>query len=276
MNREEFESDLKGFDEWLEQWQLSRKSKKQYAYMMGWMMKNIDNFAKEDVNRWLVQHPYRNMRAAVKHYLKYKGIHENDFELAKVKQPERKSMVVPRRSELREILDRAKMTGDMMFVFELLFQTGARIEEILKLRPMDFDFGRCTIIFKTKGNKTREVKIQQDLSGRIRQYLEEEKDVLDAERAFFTRFRSLKIAYAMLQKYVSKLKLPDDEKAMLLRTHNFRRAIINEILERTNGDITAAKEYVGHESIQTTDIYRTDLDKAMAKKRAYKALGLEV
>ena len=269
--------EIDGFKQWLEQKQLGERSKLLYSFLVKQMLRSLEEISEEAVNTWLVQHPRWNVRSAIRYYLEYKGIAA--FKLAEIRPPERKPIEMPTRPELRCLLDKVKPAlvaedRDLWYIYELLYHTGARIWEVLRLRIMDFDFKNNAINFRTKGDKFRVTKIPQQLAAELRRYLEEEKDVLMGDRCFLNRW-SQSIAYFMFENTIAKMDLLEKEKRMLLRTHNFRRAIANDILEKTNGDVIAVQVFLGHSSVSTTERYFSELEKSRAKERAYKALGLE-
>lgn len=262
--------EIKGFMSYLDGVQLSESSKRTYSILISAMLKEIDEIIEENVNKWIVMHPYRNTIAAVKHYLGYKDI---EFELVRIRQQKRKPFKVPDREELRKTIDKLR-DEELAFIYHMLWYTGARIVEVLKLRLGDINFQSNEITFYTKGNDWRIVPVPSHFLSQLYNYLTQEKGILKNELCFFTNTENRHAAYVLLQQKVLKENLTDDETGFLLKTHSFRRAIINYILEKTSGDIVAAQEFVGHSDIGITQRYLSDAYKKSAREKAIKVLEL--
>lgn len=259
------------FSEWLDQYQLAENSVQLYGKIVALFLKRRE-YNQRTVNLFLKNHPRDAYKSALKYYFGFKGW---NYDLPKLKVPKKKSRDVPDRDTLYSImgkLNKLKEKNEQIFwVILLLFNTGARIHEVLKLRVGDVKFKENKIVFRTKGDKFREVELHEDLIKGIDEFFVKKKGLLAGEKLFFRHSKNTHIAYVTFRKFIYKSDLVDKEKRLILRTHNFRRAVFNFILEKT-GNIVAVKEFGGHGDIRTTMTYVSELERKRQAEIGNKAL----
>lgn len=283
--------DLTDFRRWLDSKQLSDKTKHTYIIFVRQLLDQFKKINQKQIEKFAYEKPvYPSKIAALNYFLEYKKI---NFRLKNVTYTKRKPRQEVRLKKLKKLV---KKVGDnvenldVYWVYQLLLVTGARIIEILRLKieDIDFDGGRWlaepSIRLKTKGGKERVVRIPEKIMKKLKDYLFKQKGLLQAERCFFrttwrrdqSKAKNEHNVYVRFRKHIYQLAergiLTKQEKNKLLKTHNFRRAVINYILRTTEGDITAAKAFIGHKDISTTDKYRLELDERRARKRAYRIM----
>ena len=254
------------FREWLTQFNLADTSFRMYVYIVKRFLKEgYDIYSNKDVNIFLKKHPNPNYRAALKWFMKFKKI--KDYELIRPKKQKKKIKDVMRYEELEEWVEKLKSKDETVYwVYKVALMTGARIHEILNIKLSDIVVDNYTeepanyiILRKTKTGDERKVAI--DNPDNIRALKElviwaKGNGKLSAEKIFFTNWKP-RNAYFELRKKIRKY-LPPKIAKVFRRTHNFRRAIINHILEKTNGNLFSAKAFIGHRSIQSTERYVTE------------------
>lgn len=174
------------------------------------------------------------------------------------------------REELERLVESIKdKDKEVYWVLKTALVTGARIHEILNLRLRDIkdDY----IIFeKTKTGDQRGVWVSPNFIKELKHYLTEEKGVLGAEKCFFTNWKTWS-AYIEIRQRLEKMF--DKETARrLMRTHNFRRAVINYLLKRTGGNILLVQSFIGHKSIDSTERYVYEIRKEEFAKKASRLL----
>jgi integrase len=264
-----------GFVEWLGQKQISPTSKVIYSSVIKKFLKDVGELNQEKINKWMVNHPRAFYRASLKHWFEFKGL---SFKLISVKEPP----VTPRgeveRKKLNEVLGKIN-DKEVYWIFKLLYFTGARVSEILKLKLGDVDFENKTVTLIPKGAETgrsglRVVKIPaQSLDG-LKEYLMGVKGLLATQKCFFTEAEDVHSSHQRLLYYIGEERgLTDDEKKLLTSTHNFRRAIINWIL--TWGNITDAKSFIGHSDIRTTQRYVDKRTEKIKKEKVEEKIETE-
>lgn len=91
--------------------------------------------------------------------------------MVRAKQPARLP-VVPTRDEVRRVLSRVKGRGPSALVIGLLYGTGMRLLEALRLRVKDIDFGRSEITVRGgKGDRDRVTMLPERLKGPLLHHL---------------------------------------------------------------------------------------------------------
>lgn len=145
-------------------------------------------------------------------------------------------------------------------ILELLFSTGLRVSELVKLNHKNLNLERKEFGVIGKGGRSRIVFISDRAAQWIGLYLRERKDkykplfirysgapsdIDDGEKMRLTA-RSVE---RMVKKYVRAARLPVDA-----TVHTMRHSFATDLL--TNGaDIRSVQEMLGHKNIATTQIY---------------------
>ncbi len=171
------------------------------------------------------------------------------------------------RSQCKRIRDRALM--------EFLYSTGVRISEAVALNVGDIDMEHLELIVYGKGSKERKTYLTESAKFYLDKYFKE-------------RCLNENLTYEQLKEkplFVSSDKhhkrLTDNGVQYMLRSlgkrsgvktvhpHRFRRTIATDLLSR-GMPIEQAKEFLGHEKIDTTLIYCTvKAEQVQASHRKY-------
>jgi integron integrase len=205
--------------------------------------------------------------------------------------------VVMTRAEVRSVL--ARLHGTPKFVATLLYGSGMRLMECLRLRVKDVEFGRNLIVVREgKGDRDRRVplptSVRQDLATWLSQVKRiHEKDLADG-------FGAVYLPYALARKYpkastswwwqwffpaedrstdprsgaIRRHHLQDwnIQRAVLqavrdvaikkpVTCHTFRHSFATHLLE-DGCDIRTIQELLGHRDLKTTMIYTHVLNRA--------------
>lgn len=143
---------------------------------------------------------------------------------------------------------------------EFMYSTGARINEVMKIKREDIDFLRGTVkVYDDKTGKSRECILNEYASKVLRIFIDDMREYALVENvrrsgALFGAGPSLVIwLNGVLTAESLKLGLPK------VTTHHFRHAVGFHLL-RAGCDIRYIKEILGHEELGTTQIY-TKVDK---------------
>ncbi|MGN7158190.1 tyrosine-type recombinase/integrase [Dietzia cercidiphylli] len=164
-------------------------------------------------------------------------------------------------------------------IIVLLFDTAARIQELLDLTPADIetDAGQGRVTLTGKGRKTRTVPIMDTTAGHLDQYLAAfHPDARDSATPFFFTTRAGQrhqmsqdnISY-LLNKHAAAARercpgIPDR-----IHAHQLRHARAMQML-RAGVPLPHIKEFLGHANIATTSIYAT-ADNKMVRDAIQKA-----
>ena len=192
--------------------------------------------------------------------------------------------------EVSRVLD--CMTGRYGVIARLLYGSGLRISEALRLRMMDLDFDQLQItVVCSKGKKSRLVPMAENLVGELRRLIEERRVVHDEDVA--NGRASVWLPNALARKFPSagqefrwqflfcssrpskdprtgrlhRHHLHRDSFATALRkavnaadllkyvtSHTFRHSFATHLLQQ-GSDIRTVQELLGHNDVSTTMIY---------------------
>ncbi|MCL4353188.1 tyrosine-type recombinase/integrase [Patescibacteria group bacterium] len=145
-------------------------------------------------------------------------------------------------------------------ILELLFSTGLRVSELVKLNREQINLERREFGVIGKGGRARVVFISDRAAEWIKRYIQERKDNF---KPLFIRYSGRQLEEnngekmrltarsieRIVKKYVHLARLPVDA-----TTHTLRHSFATDLL--TNGaDIRSVQEMLGHKNIATTQIY---------------------
>ncbi len=137
------------------------------------------------------------------------------------------------------------------FVIQLLYSTGMRVSEVVKIRMSDIDLDRMVIrVRQGKGRKDRYTLLARSLTGVI----ESQKKIKGKNDYLFTARNGVGHWHVMSVQKVVKEAV---NKAFLdknISAHSLRHSFATHLLE--NGtDIRYIQELLGHRNLETTRIY---------------------
>lgn len=141
-------------------------------------------------------------------------------------------------------------------ILTLLYSTGLRISELVKLLKIDIDFDERTIRVRGKGDKDRIVLFDEDTKELLLDYLN--KDNNSSEFIFVNRNGnklSPRYLQMMIKNYAKEAGIKKKVTPHVLR-HSFATHLLK------NGvDIRVIQQLLGHSSLSTTQIYTSvDMD----------------
>ena len=145
-------------------------------------------------------------------------------------------------------------------IIKLMFATGLRVSEVIKLSLCDINFKKKQIFVKGKGAKDRIVFFDADTSEILQTYLNLvrpnfiSKNVsspflfpsLSSKQGYLTRdafFKALK-----------KLALECGISVRLISPHTLRHSFATNLINH-DADLRSVQKMLGHETISTTEIY---------------------
>jgi len=208
-------------------------------------------------------------------------------------QPAKKNPRLPvvfTREEVQAIL--ARMEGQKWLMASLLYGTGMRLNELLRLRVKDIDFQQNQIIVREgKGNKDRVTMLPLSLKEPLREHLATVKKAHEID--LLEGFGNVELPFALEKKYPNAVrewkwqyvfvapKRSIDPRTKIERRHHldpsvlqktikealrkagiakpgschtFRHSFATHLLE-SGYDIRTVQELLGHEDVSTTMIY---------------------
>lgn len=136
-------------------------------------------------------------------------------------------------------------------ILELIYATGIRISELVKIKFQDIDFENNIIKVRGKGDKDRLVIFNESAKDAIKVYLEKIKDKTSS--LIFEGKKNTPLSNRMIEYLFEKyLKLSGVTKEA--SPHTFRHSFATHLLQH-GADLVSIKELLGHENLSTTQIY---------------------
>lgn len=177
--------------------------------------------------------------------------------------------------ELRAVLagpDRTSVKGRRDYlVLALLYDTGARVQELLDLRPVNFRLDRPPLVRITgKGRKQRIVPLLPIAARLVQIHLAESKCAPEATSPLFLNRRGDKLTRSGVSFLVEHYRrLASEHVPTLHRTgispHTFRHTKAMHLLQAGVSPVTI-KDFLGHAHLKTLEVYvEADLE---MKRRA--------
>ncbi|GAA5484819.1 integron integrase [Haloferula sargassicola] len=230
-----------------------------------------------------------------------------DFGLARIR---KRLPVVLSEREVSQVL--SELGEPWKLVGSLMYGSGLRISEAMRLRVKDLDFDRGQIVLReTKGGRERVVPLPESLEERLRQAVEASRKVHEGDvergegrvtlpRAMERKYRGQAKNFPWFWLFPA-VKLVRDEQGELRRhhlhegsmqklfkeavhrvgltkratSHSLRHSFATHLLERGT-DIRTVQELLGHSDVSTTMIYLHVLKKEGAGvKSPLDRLGME-
>ncbi len=193
-------------------------------------------------------------------YLKREGVIASNpvLEIKALKKP-RKLPVVVETAPLGQLLDASDVFPEGFaglrdrLVLEMLFGTGVRLAELIRIGVQDLDFYAGQMSILGKRNKQRILPLTDHLIRLIGSYLEE-RDKLVAGHSFLLVTDRGKPAYPMqiyriVHHYLSLFSTQEKRSPHVLR-HTFATAMMEN-----GADLNTIKELLGHASLAATQVY---------------------
>lgn len=251
---------------------------------------NIVNFLNWLEEERKVSKSSRNVRlAAIHSFVKYMQIEipDNIFEFNKIisiKKKKHQDREIPYLTvnEVKLILNQVDETTKLGLrdktLLTLLYDTGARVNEIIHLTVEDIRLDKPeTIKLHGKGNKVRVVPIMGNTVTLLKKYIDEykilENKYISINNLFFNRsnrpLTKMGITY-IINKYVSEVNKNNNVIKINVHPHIFRHSKAVHLLE-SNIELIYIRDFLGHSSIKTTEIYAKvcNKNKVEALEKAY-------
>ncbi len=186
---------------------------------------------------------------------------KNPMTLIKALKTAKKLPVVVEKDKLVRLLDHMEQQQEDFescrnyIVMELLFGTGIRLAELLKIKEQDIDFFNKKILILGKRNKERLVPINDVLLKELKNYLQQKAtQFVDSDNSLLIVTRAGKPAYAKLiydivHKHLTLISTQGKRSPHILR-HTFATALLDN-----GADLNAIKELLGHAGLAATQVY---------------------
>lgn len=179
--------------------------------------------------------------------------------------------------EVREInaiinsIDPSNKMGERDFVLiNLLYNTGARVQEICDLSVSSITFGHLPVVtLMGKENKVRQVPIWPDTATLVKEYLQHNQLEDKPNANLFMNACGQPIGRFGIRYIIKKYTKIAEKQCASLRTktigpHSFRHSIAMHLLQ-AGIDLSIIKSWLGHVNLSTTHTY-VEIDMEMKRK----------
>ncbi len=206
---------------------------------------------------------------AVRSFLKYlvhRGIEALSAETIELPKAESRSIKFLEREQVERLLNMPQMsTPDGLrdkAILEVLFSTGLRVSELVKLNRDQVNLERREFGVTGKGRRIRVVFLSASAADWLGRYLAKRED---SWQPLFIRYSGKKAAsddktgeswrlsarsvQRLVEKYVRAARLP-----VKITPHGLRHSFATDLL-RGGADLRAIQEMLGHKNVSTTQIY---------------------
>ena len=147
-------------------------------------------------------------------------------------------------------------------LLSLMYASGARAQEVCDITVGNFQFNmkRASLNIKGKGGKTRRVGIQDNCAKMMQKYISHRQLSLKPDKHVFSSQTHEQMTVSCIEGIFKKyIKLAKTENPNLFRErsyspHSMRHSTASHMLE-AGVPIVVIKNFLGHASIQTTQIY---------------------
>ncbi|MFA6278077.1 MAG: tyrosine-type recombinase/integrase [Pedobacter sp.] len=201
------------------------------------------------------------LRSFYKHLLREKELKANPMLLIKAPKVPKRLPVFIEEVKMDNLLDNETNFEDSFsgqrdkIVLELLFGTGVRLAELLRVKETDLNFYEGTIKVLGKRNKERIIPLHAELIKQLKDYL-----ALKSIEKFNNKSTTLivtntgasaypKLIYRIVNRYLTLISTQDKKSPHVLR-HSFASSLLNR-----GADLNAIKELLGHASLAATQVY---------------------
>ena len=130
-----------------------------------------------------------------------------------------------------------------------------RLAELCSLNLRDINFTDRIVVVTGKGNKQRQIHLNDACINAINEYLKVRKPSKPDEKALFVSKRGSRIGRRMVEQIITDLLNRSDLGGMGLSTHKLRHTAATLMHQYGNVDIRVLQEILGHENLGTTEIY---------------------
>ena len=150
-------------------------------------------------------------------------------------------------------------------IIAVFMNTGIRCEALSEIDLSDIDFDNRKIIVTDKGNKTIEYIINDFLMGYLNEYLVDRDRLNVSTDALFVSSKGNRLTTSGISKVINKFGSIFEEKTHRKLTPHKIRASFATNLYNATGDIRLVQQAMNHESMTTTQIYVSSLDRNKEK-----------
>ena len=223
----------------------------------------LGELSDRDLARNTIARKVASVRSFFKYLFKRGYIDQNPAHLLIVPKKEQRLPKTVRSSEIATMIDLADRTIPEQIqeraILELLYATGIRVSELTQLNLTDMDLSKKQITVFGKGNKERTVPLGKKAVEALNDHLQIRKKLFtsksdnDSKKALFIASEGGRIYPRKVQRIVKDYFMKVSEVTQK-SPHTLRHSFATHLLD-AGADIRIIKEFLGHSSLASTQIY---------------------
>lgn len=227
------------------------------VYIRSYMMFLSENgISNKTINRKI-----SSLRSFYKYMIKQGELMENPVALTKAPKISKRLPTFIEEDKIESLLNSELIFDDSFsatrdkLIIELLFGTGIRLSELLKLKEENIDFYSQTIKVLGKGNKERIIPMPRSLVDLLKKYIKFKNELLfkikNTNLVLTKEGKNAypKLIYRIVLKHLSLITSIQKKSPHVLR-HSYATSLLNR-----GADLNAVKELLGHSSLASTQVY---------------------
>ncbi|MFA5421852.1 MAG: site-specific tyrosine recombinase/integron integrase [Bacilli bacterium] len=239
--------------------------------------KLIRNFLSVELQNGISKHSCSRRLAALRHHYEFlknkKYVVHNPFSFVQTPKKDIRYPKVLYLEQIEKLLEQNAARKDFLAprdtaILELLYASGVRADEMINIKLMDIDFRTRAIRIIGKGNKERIVPFSHKAKDAMELYRDSARekllakdDLLQDSRFFFLNAKGRKLTTRGLE-YILKEIEKKTGLYLGLHPHVLRHSFATHLLEG-GADLRVIQELLGHESLNTTQVYTHVSQEAM-------------
>lgn len=267
----------------------SQTTKANYKFSLQKFFKYLESKQTEEVNNDNISRMLEDYQT----HLKENGNHSNEtinqyitrlkpfltfcklvYDIEPIKTEKNRQVKYLKTEEIKEILKtnkeikNRKTANKLEALICFMFNTGARVKEVTRIKIKDLQVNennKHIVTIHGKGNKTAVLGVNQDTIEKINIMLEDRENV-EPEAPLFIGRSGKPLKERTIQKHFKELAKATDER-MIMETgtnpeltkrftpHSLRHSIAIYLLNVKEKPVNIVKEYLRHESLNTTQHY---------------------
>lgn len=245
---------IEKFENWLRLCDLSSNTVSAYMLRLEIFFKQYTELTQDNMEEFLIsilnnessKSTFNGYRNAL---LKYSRFIKADLDFPKNKTPNKELRPYIKEELLNEMIEKMHwMTNSpdkYKALFSLMFYSGLRIEEVMRLKRSDINFGDKTVFVKeAKGKQSRVCPIIEDTVSLLKVYYLMEEE---GESAFNANSSSVR---QVMRRIGEQMSLD-----FSFHPHTLRHSTCHFWLKHTNNNYHVCQQIMGHKDIQTIILY---------------------
>lgn len=208
--------------------------------------------------------------AAIKSFFNYLSIENieyislcSEIHSIKIKKDKKDTIKYLSKEGIKEILSLPNTSTPSgvrdLAILTLLYDSGARVQELINIKTKDIDLNKKTVYLFGKGRKARIVPLITQTIKILEKYIKIYNIPANSENLLFYNSQSIALTRMgityIIRKYVDIAKKANPiEFQINVTPHTFRHSKAMHLLE-SGVNLIYIRDFLGHESVTTTEIY---------------------